>query len=61
MTVSPCSHQTGGRPTDCISERVLGQLFDEYGLSKLENHLENLNRFLAFIGELSPCLTMIKG
>jgi len=29
-------------------------LFDDYGLRKLNTHLENLNRFLAFIGELIP-------
>ncbi|KAF9650978.1 hypothetical protein BDM02DRAFT_1014666 [Thelephora ganbajun] len=31
-------------------EYQLLQLFDEYGLRRLDTHLENLNRFLAFIG-----------
>jgi len=31
-------------------EHQLLQLFDDYGLRKLNTHLENLNRFLAFIG-----------
>jgi len=31
-------------------EKRLLKLFDDYGLLKLNTHLENLNRFLAFIG-----------
>jgi len=34
-------------------ERQLLQLFDDYGLRGLNTHLENLNRFLAFIGSRS--------
>jgi len=40
--------------TECTLEHQLLRLFDEYGLKKLNTHLENLNRFLAFIGELIP-------
>ena len=40
--------------TDHISEKQLLQLFEDYGLQRLDTHLENLNRFLAFIGELIP-------
>lgn len=47
--------------TDCISEKNLRQLFNEYELQPLESHLENLNRFLSFIGESFACPTMIKG
>lgn len=42
------------RLTNNILDKQLLQLFDDYGLQRLDTHLENLNRFLAFIGELIP-------
>lgn len=47
-------------PTDGTSEQRLLQLFDDYGLQKLSTHVENLNRFLAFIGESIPVSNVIR-
>lgn len=45
------------RQTDRILERKVVQLLNEYGLQELGTHLDNLNRFLTFIGE--PCLRLV--
>jgi len=34
-------------------EQKVARLLDDYGLRRLDTHVENLNRFLAFIGSRS--------
>ena len=39
-----------------LPEKQIIELLNYYGLQPLTTDIENLNRFLAFIGELTPCL-----
>ena len=51
MTVSACFYLIV-KLADPVAEKQLLQLLDDYELRQLNTHLENLNRFLAFIGKL---------